>query len=102
MRQTDLTFLQYVSKLLQVHFPQNVQCDLQRPLSGNALLLHIFSVHQFLILCLTLKAFWEIWTQNLLELLQLPFYQSNGIFFNQLKWIKGCENQYSMYMNTKI
>ncbi|KAK6291397.1 hypothetical protein J4Q44_G00381630, partial [Coregonus suidteri] len=76
-------FLQCVSKLLLVHFPQDVQCDLQSPLSGTALLLLIFSIHHFLILFWTLKAFWEFWTKNRLEHLQLVLHKCHNILFKQ-------------------
>lgn len=67
-------FLQRVSQLLLIHVPQNVQCGLQSPFSGTALLLLILSMF----ICV-------IFTKNPLEPLQFILHKRDDIAFKQLQ-----------------
>ncbi len=68
-----LTFLQFVSKLLLVHAPKEVQCHLQSPFSGITL-----------ILIFMLKILYVVWTQNPLEFLQFIPHECKDLIFKLL------------------
>ena len=79
-----LTALQTLSQLLLLHSPQEVHCDLHQCLP-ETLLLFILTLQHFHIFPLTLWGFWVIWTQNLLDLLQLLLHKHDNVVLQQLE-----------------
>ena len=63
-----LTLLQFVSEILPLHIPKEVQCHLQSPFSDITL-----------ILLFTLKVFLVIWTQHPLECLQFILHEGDDL-----------------------
>lgn len=72
-----LTGLQCVGEICQLHLPQDMQCDLQKPLSKAALI--------FIFPMLSLMFSWVVWAQESLETLQLFLHQRDDFMLKLLK-----------------
>lgn len=85
MFESILTALQTVGHFLLLHPPQEVLCDLQKCLAAPPPLLLTVTIQHLLLLPLTLPAFWVIWPQDPLILLQLLLHKCDNVLLQQLE-----------------